>query len=125
MEEKVSNYFSNAIAKLKEANEALNKPEEDVVSFLVCQKSQHAIENYLQGYLLNNGIDPSKFDSIEEMYKECLKLNREFEKVDLNSFTRDYIETDMTYYHDFSVIRNCYELAEGLDKLLRNEKLIA
>ncbi len=125
MEEKVSKYFSEAIAKLKEANEALNKPEEDVVSYLVCQKSQHAIENYLQGYLLNNGVDPAKFDSIEGMYHECLKLNKGFEKVDLNNFTRDYIETDMTYYHDFGVIRHCYELAEGLDNLLRTEKQIA
>ncbi|NND14833.1 MAG: HEPN domain-containing protein [Eudoraea sp.] len=125
MEKDVSKYFKDAVEKLKEANEELYKPEEDVVSLLVCQKSQHAIENYLKGYLLRNGIDPSPFESIESMYQECLKLNKEFKKVDLTNFTCDYIDTDMAYCNDFKEVSHCYELADGLDTLLRKEKIIA
>lgn len=125
MEQNVSNYFKDAVARLKEANEELYKPEEDVVSFLVCQKSQHAIENYLKGYLLKNEIDPSQFNSIESMYEKCVTLNNEFRQVDLSNFTEKYIETDMTFCNDFSEVRHCYELAHGLDSLLRNEKVIA
>lgn len=125
MEKEISKYFIDAAAKLKEANKELYKPAEDVVSFLVCQKSQHAIENYLKGYLLKNGIDPSGFDSIESMYHECLKLNKEFEKVDLSDFTCNYIDTDMAYCNDINEVSHCYELADGLDTLLRKEKIIA
>ncbi len=124
MENDVKKLFANAVAKLKEANHELCRPEEDVVSWLVCQKAQHAIENYLRGYLLNMGVDPSGYDSIERMYRECLKLNSEFEKVDLNGFTCDYTQDDMAYCNDINKISNCYNLADGLDTLLRKEKLI-
>ena len=125
MEKDVRKYFSDAVAKLNEANQELYKPEEDVVSFLVCQKSQHAIENYLKGYLLKNGMDPSKFDSIEGMYHECVTLNEEFKKVDLNNFTTNYIETDMAYSNNFDKVAHCYKLADGLDAIMRKEKIFA
>ncbi len=41
--------------KLNEASNELYRPEEDVVSYLVCKNSQYAIENYLKGFLLKNG----------------------------------------------------------------------
>ena len=125
MENDVRKFFDDATAKLKEANQELNRPEEDVVSWLVCQNAQHAIENYLKGYLLKNNVDPSGFDSIESMYHECLKLNKEFEKVDLNDFTCTYAHDDMAYCNDFNKISHCFELADGLDTLLRKEKIIA
>lgn len=124
MENKEGKFFEDAMTNLKEANEALLKPEEDVVSYLVCQKSQHAIENYLKGYLVKNDIDPSQFDSIESMYHECVRLNKEFEKVDLNNFTCTYIDQDMAYCNQFKEVNHCFELADGLDTLLRKEKII-
>lgn len=125
MEKDVHKFFSDAVANLKEANQELYKPEEDVVSYLVCQKAQHAIENYLKGYLLKNGIDHSKFDSIEGMYHECVKLNKEFKKVDLNNFTRNYIETDMAYSNNINEVIHCYKLADGLDTIMHKEKVFA
>ena len=44
--------FKDAINKVKEADEELCRPEEDVVSILVCKKSQRASESFLKGYLL-------------------------------------------------------------------------
>jgi HEPN domain-containing protein len=125
MEKDVSKYFREAVSKLKEANQELFKPEEDVVTYLVCKKAQHAIENYLKGYLLKNGIDYSGFDSIESMYQECVRLNEEFKKVDLTNFTCNYIETDMGYCNNFSEVSNCYKLADGLDALMRKQRIIA
>lgn len=47
MDEKANNHFYLAKENLNDANEELYKPEEDVVSYLVCKNSQKAIENYL------------------------------------------------------------------------------
>jgi HEPN domain-containing protein len=125
MENDVRKFFDSATAKLKQANQELNRPEEDVVSWLVCQNAQHAIENYLKGYLLKNNIDPSEFDSIESMYHQCLKLNKEFQKVDLNDFTCNYAREDMAFCNDFNKVNHCFKLADCLDTLLRKEKIIA
>ncbi len=52
MEEKVRELFDSAVQKLKDANDELCRPEEDVVAFMVCKNSQMAINNFLKGYLL-------------------------------------------------------------------------
>ena len=51
MKDKAKQHFQKAKEQLNVANEELFKPKEDVVSYLVCKSSQHAIENYLKGYL--------------------------------------------------------------------------
>ncbi len=50
MKAKDNRFFDHATKKLNEANLELHRPEEDVVSFLVCKNSQYAIENYLKGF---------------------------------------------------------------------------
>ena len=51
MKKKADKSFKLAIDKLNEANDELLRPNEDVVSYMVCKNSQYAIENYLRGYL--------------------------------------------------------------------------
>ena len=55
MKKRAIQQFEIAKNKLNNANEELFKPEEDVVSYLVCKNSQYAIEAYLKGYL-NQGL---------------------------------------------------------------------
>ena len=124
MEKDVTKMFSIAEEKLRAANEELNRPEEDVVAYLVCEHSRYAIENFLKGFLLKKGIDPSGYDSIESMYLECINHNKEFEKIDLNNFTCNYIDHDMAYCNDISKVSHCYDLANNLDTMLRTEKVI-
>ena len=71
---------------LNEAKEELFRPEEDMVSYLVCKNSQFAIENYLKGYLLKNGVDIDDCETIDALYKQCVAINANFEKVDLSDF---------------------------------------
>lgn len=51
MENEAIKFFVNAAQKLNQANKELFKPEEDIVTYLVCKNSQYAVENYLKGYL--------------------------------------------------------------------------
>jgi len=58
-----------AIQKLKEANDELCRPEEYVVSQLVCSNSKHAIVNSLRGFLLQNSIESVEDETIDSPYE--------------------------------------------------------
>ena len=63
MEIKAKKLFEEAVDKLNAANKELYRPEEDIVSYSVCKNSQHAIENFLKGYLLKRGIETDNLDT--------------------------------------------------------------
>jgi len=124
MKEQAKKTLDIAVNKLKEANEELFRPEEDVVSYSVCKNSQFAIENYLKGYLLEQNIDPSNFTTIEMLFDECLKVNSKFKKIDLSDFQCKSHKIDSTFCNDVKRVSNCFDVADSLDTLLRQEKII-
>ena len=84
MENNANKFLLNAVKKLNEANKELFRPEEDIVTYLVCKNSQFAIENYLKGFLLKNGVDSSEHKTIDSLYEQCKIINKEFEQVNLS-----------------------------------------
>ena len=124
MEDQANKLFDEAIDKLKEANEELCRPEEDIVSFVVCKNSQFAIENFLKGFLLQNNIDINKYKTIDNLYTQCLKLNRKFERINLSDFGCSSDQIDASYCDDVSKVSNCYNSADNLDAFLREENII-
>lgn len=124
MNKKANKLFKAAKEKLSEANEELFRPKEDVVSYLVCKNSQYAIENYLRGYLYDNGIDSSKFKTIEDLYQQCKLINKKFENVDLSDFKCKSYNADTRYCNEISKVSKCFDIADSLDTFLRKEKII-
>jgi len=124
MKAKDNKFFDHAIEKLNEANHELYRPEEDMVSFLVCKNSQHAIENYLKGYLLQQGVEPGNYKTIDVLFEECKKFNKNFEKVDLSEFDCKSQSKDDISCNEISKVSNCFKIAESLDNFLRKEKII-
>ena len=124
MKEKANEYLQNAIDKLKDANHELYRPEEDVVSFSVCKNAQFAIDNYLRGYLLKNNIDASSYKTINELYEQCKKINNKFERINLSTFDCVTSEIDSKYCNEVSRVSQCYNAADMLDDLLREERII-
>lgn len=124
MEARSKEFFNDASIKLKEANEELLRPEEDVVSYMVCKNAQHAIENYLKGYLLKNGINPDGFRTIDSLYKECKSINKDFEKVNLSGINCKTQDIHSKYCLEVSKVNNCYNIANNLDTFLREQKII-
>ena len=116
--------FKDAINKVKEADDELCRPEEDVVSFLVCKKSQRATENFLKGFLLQNGVEPNGFNSLEELYNQCITINKNFKKFDLSNFKCKSDHLDAKHCNEISTVNNCYKTADNLDTFLRGEKVI-
>ncbi|GAA3634215.1 HEPN domain-containing protein [Flavivirga jejuensis] len=124
METKAKKIFEDAVEKLNEANKELFRPEEDIVTYSVCKNAQHAIENFLKGYLLKNNIDPSNLKTIDNLYKECVKINKNSEKVNLEDLQCKSSNMGSMYCNKVSEVRNCFEIANNLDTFFRREKII-
>ncbi|MFD2516891.1 HEPN domain-containing protein [Salinimicrobium flavum] len=124
MENKAIGLFDEAVRKLQDANTELCRPEEDVVSFLVCKNSQYAIENFLKGFLLSKGIDPQEYDNINDLYEQCVAINPKFKQLDLSGFTCKSHKTDSRSCSGAEKVSKCYEIAGNLDLFLRKEKLL-
>lgn len=124
MNDKANKLFDDAIEKLNEANEELFRPEEDIVSFVVCKNSQFTVENFLKGFLLKNGIDPNRYKTIDSLYEQCKLINKNFEKVNLSDFECKSHNLDSRYCNEVSKVSNCFDVADSLDTFLRKEKII-
>ena len=124
MKEKANEYLRSAVENLKDANNELCRPEEDVVSFSVCKNAQFAIENYLKGYLFTNGIDANQFTTIDALFDQCKKINKKFEIIDLSNFSCSANKIDSKYCSEVEKVSHCYSSADQLDTFLRIEKII-
>lgn len=124
MKDKANAYFESAFGNLKNANSELLRPEEDVVSFSVCKNAQFAIDHYLRGYLFTNSIDASRFETIQELYDQCKKINKEFEKITFSGFNCISSKINSNYCNEVSKVSHCYTTADELDTFLRKEKII-
>jgi len=124
MNDQANKLFDEAIEKLKEANEELCRPEEDIVSFVVCKNSKFAIENFLKGFLLQRNIEIDHYKTIDDLYAQCLKLNRKFEKINLSDFGCSSDQIDASYCDDVTKVSTCYSSADKLDAFLREENII-
>lgn len=125
MKDKANKLFTDATKKLNEANKELFKPKEDLVTYMVCKNAQFAIENYLKGFLLQNGVNPAKYKTVESLYQQCIKLNKKFEEVDISDFYCKSNDIDSRYCNEVSKVSNCFDIADNLDTFLRREKIIS
>jgi len=116
--------FNEAIKNVNEAGEELCRPEEDVVSVLVCKKAQRATENFLRGFLLDNGVEPNNQSTLEALYQQCKKLNPSFSKVSLANFNCLSDKLDSKTCNEIPKVNGCYITANNIDAFLRQEKVI-
>lgn len=125
MKEKALKLFEEGFRKLREASDELCRPEEDVVTSLVCSNSHVAIENYLKGFLMLNSIDPGTHATIDRMYEQCKSLNDNFREVQLSGFECNTHKEDSRFCVESSKFSRCFDIADSLDTFLRREKIIA
>lgn len=124
METNATALFDKAIQKLREANDELCRPEEDVVAPVVCKNSQEAISNYLKGYLLTKGVTSSEGESIDWLFEKCRSINSHFEKINLSGFECD-VHVESRFCNGSESQSRCYNIADSLDGFLREEGIIA
>jgi len=125
MKDKARKLFDEAILKLKQANTELCRPEEDVVTSLVCSNAHEAIEKYLLGFLALHAIDPSPEASIDGLYQQCKSLNPHFEEVHLSGFQCNAHKDESRFGNKATKFSRCFDIADSLDTFLRRERIIA
>lgn len=123
MENRARGLFEEAYQKMEAAGEELCRPEEDVVSFLVCKHSHVAIENFLKGFLLKNNIDPEDFKTINDLHEKCVELNGKFGEIDFSALSCKSYKPDTRSCNTISKVNGCYELAGNINSLLLKEKI--
>ena len=124
MEKNAKHQFDLAKNKLKIANEELFKPEEDVVSYLVCKNSQFAIEAYLKGYLNHRGFETHDKETLEGLFERCKSLDAKFNKIEIGVIDCRASVIDSRYCSDVDKVSSCFDTADSLDTLLRQLKII-
>lgn len=124
MDEKHKSHFNKAKEQLHIANEELFKPKEDVVTYLVCKNSQHAIENNLKGYLTLRGFETHDKESIEGLLNRCISLNAKFKQIDLNVIDCKANKIDSRYCNEVSKVSTCFETADNLDTFLKQLNIV-
>ena len=116
--------YETAVQKLKEANDELCRPEEDVVAYMVCRNSQLAIHNFLRAYLLQNEIDVDDEATVDDLYNKCKSINVNFGKIDLAGFDCQADNLESRYCSGTEKVSRCFDIADSLDAFLRSENII-
>ncbi len=119
MKEQAEELFLKAEKKLAAASTELFRPEEDVVAYSVCKNVQFAVENYLQGFLLKKGIDPSGHHTVASLYEHCLALDPKFAEVDMTNFRCKIHPLGSEYCDNHASASGCFEVAEKLSSFLK------
>ena len=122
---KANQHFDKAKENLKNANEELFKPEEDVVSYLVCKNSQHAIENYLIGYLTSRGFETHEGETIKNLLDRCRSLESKFNLVNIDTIDCKAHKIDSKFCDDVNKVSSCFDAADNLDTFLRKLNVIS
>lgn len=94
------NLIKEANRLLDEAHEELARPEEDVVTFTVCDKAYTAVRKFLMHYLEDNQIDLPGSNSLAELVLVSQDFNKKFKALDFEPMiefrTKEDIWADMT-----------------------------
>lgn len=124
MDKKAADHFEKAKDQLQKANEALFKPEEDVVTLLVCKNAMSSIENYLKGYLSKRGFETKENESTDQLLERCQLLDKKFKKLNLNSIDCSSDPNHNRYCEDVNKVNSCFQIADQLDTFLRKHGLL-
>ncbi|SDA38975.1 HEPN domain-containing protein [Algoriphagus alkaliphilus] len=73
---------------LEKAKEELCRPDEDVVKYMVCKHAYKAIEKYMAGFLVKNGVRIHNSLSINDLLHQCRSIDPDFKKLNLDPLTR-------------------------------------
>ena len=95
--------IKEAHSLLTEAKNELARPEEDVVSYTVCDKAYTSVRKFLMHYLEDNQIDLPGNNTLQELIQVCKEFNPKFLDLDfepmLNFREKEDIWADITIAH--------------------------
>lgn len=124
MDKKAKQYFSKGSLKLHEADEELYKPEEDVISLVICRSTKGSIENYLKGFLTLRGFDIKEDQTLADLMERCRMLDSKFRRINIEEIDCRNVKNPNLHCEEIEKFGACYEVADQLDTLLREKGII-
>ena len=124
MDQKAKDYFEKGKEHLKAANDAMYKPQEDVVTFQVCKNSLVSMENYLKGFLSQRGFETQENESLDLLLERCRLLDKKFNQIDLKVIDCSSNPAHNLYCEDLNKVSSCFQTADQLENLLIQQRII-
>jgi HEPN domain-containing protein len=115
-EPKANNTIEQANELLEAAREELSRPEEDVVSYMVCRNAFKAIEKYLTAFLMGKGFDIHGSSSMEKMIAKCQEIDQRFNDLNLDILYQTTLKEDV--WMDMDTVKRYIDLAEKTKTLV-------
>lgn len=124
MDKKAEQYLSEGSKKLHAADQELFKPEEDVVSLVICRSTIGSIENYLKGFLTLRGFDIEEDQTLSDLMERCRMLDPKFQSIKIEEIDCRNVQDPDLHCEEIEKFGACYEVANQLDTLLRKKGII-
>jgi hypothetical protein len=110
---------------LRMSEKELQRPVEDTVTFCACTGSRNAVTDFLKSYLIARSIRFEEEASMEELMTQCVKLDSEFNLIDLSCFACGSVrgqELERHYCLGLGNVSDCCDRAGRIGDLVM-EKL--
>ena len=120
--QKIKSTWEQADQFLQSAENEMYRAAEDVVPHMVCSNARQSIVNYLNGFLLKNGIENKTTMSIEELLNQCRDIDPRFKnlKLDDNMYCSNEEHNDF-FCTNLKKVEECLELATQAKKMVSEE----
>ncbi len=102
---------------ITEAKNELARPEEDVVTYTVCEKAFTAVRKLLMHYLEDKEIEMSGDHTFYELIEICQKHNPALRKIDFEPMLEFRDKEDI--WADLSIANIYVDIAEKTKKLVQ------
>ena len=124
MDKRAEDFFSKGSHKLHEADQERFKPEEDIVSLVICRSTIGSIENYLRGFLNLRGFETEEDETIGDLMERCRMLDSKFRSIKIEEIDCRNVKDPNLHCEEIEKFGACYEVADQLETLLRKKGIL-
>jgi hypothetical protein len=115
--------LEKATAHLDFANEEMNRPAEDLVTFSVCYQTKQGLSDLMHYHLLQNKIEVTGHPTLEELRQKCATFDRRFEMMNFESM-RCYptrLENEDCFCLGIDRVKECLSIANQVKTLIESK----
>ena len=124
MDDKAKAHFTKGEEEFRRADREMYKPEEDIVSLVVCRGTLGSIENYLKGFLALRGFETRNDENVGDLMERCRMLDKKFNSIRIEAIDcRNQTGSDL-HCEEIEKLGACYQVADQLDTLMRKKGIL-
>jgi hypothetical protein len=124
MDKKAKRHFEKGEQELHQADREMYKPEEDIVSLVVCRSTLGSIENYLKGFLALRGFETREDECIGDLMERCRMLDKKFKTIRIEEIDCRNQKDPNLHCEEIEKLGACHQVADQLDTLMRKKGII-